>query len=58
MLDLRLSVINLKKCKQLKKKKKKKKTDEELMPVAWHPTRVWDWCMTKNGTLWNDKSNA
>ena len=42
----------------MKKKKKKKKKDEELMPVAWHPTKEWDWCMTKNGTLWNDKSNA
>ena len=21
--------------------------DEELMPLAWHPTRVWDWCMSQ-----------
>ena len=24
-------------------KARKKKIDEELLPVAWHPTRVWDW---------------
>ena len=18
------------------------------MPVAWHPTRCWDWCMSEN----------
>ena len=26
----------------------KTKINEELMPIAWHPTRVWDWCMTKD----------
>ena len=25
----------------------KEKIDEELMPVAWHPTTVWDWCMSQ-----------
>ena len=28
-------------------KKKKKKIDEELLPVAWYATRVWDWNMSE-----------
>ena len=26
-------------------KESKKKMDEELLPLAWHPTRVQNWCM-------------
>ena len=22
--------------------------DKELLPVAWHPTRMWDWYMSKD----------
>ena len=29
----------------------------ELMPTAWHPTRRWYWCMTKDEKLWNGESN-
>ena len=25
-----------------------KDTNKELMPVALHPTRRWDWCMSQN----------
>ena len=27
---------------------KKKKISEELMPVAWHPTIWWNWCMSED----------
>ena len=23
--------------------------DEKFLPVVWHPTRVWDWSMSKDG---------
>ena len=26
----------------------KKKIYEELLPVAWHPTRQWVWCMSQD----------
>ena len=26
----------------------KKKIYEKLLPVAWHPTRWWDWCVPEN----------
>ena len=26
----------------------KKELNEELMPVAWHPSRWWDWCMSED----------
>ena len=29
-----------------KRKLLKKDINKELMPVAWHPTRWWDWCMS------------
>ena len=25
-----------------------KNISKELMPEAWHPTRWWDWCMSKD----------
>ena len=31
-----------------KRKALKKKIDKELVPVAWHPTRGWDWCLSEN----------
>ena len=30
-----------------KRKAQKAKLKEELMPVAWHPSRYWDWCMSE-----------
>ena len=42
-----------KQCKPIKKM-----IGNELMPIEYHVTNVWDWCMTKNERLWNDKSNA
>ena len=50
---IRPDVIDLNNVKYVKKK-----IDKELIPIAWYPTRVWDWCMTKDEKLWNDKSNA
>lgn len=35
-----------------------KMINKELMPTAWHLTRVLDWCLTKDEKLWNDKSNS
>ena len=31
-----------------KRKGLKKQLNEELMPVAWHPNRWWDWCVPKD----------
>ena len=31
-----------------KRKALKKDISEELMPVAWHPTRWWDWCLPED----------
>ena len=25
----------------------KKDISKEMMPVAWHPTRWWDWCVSE-----------
>ena len=30
-----------------KSKAYKRNLSKELMPVAWHPTRWWDWCIKK-----------
>ena len=32
------------------KKRKARKTQikEELMSIAWHPSRYWDWCMSED----------
>ena len=29
-----------------KRKAQKVKIKKELMPIAWHPSRYWDWCMS------------
>ena len=39
----RLGTIDISNTKHVKKK-----IDEELTPVTWHPTRVWDWCISQN----------
>ena len=30
------------------RKAQKAKIKEELMPVAWHPDRWWDWCVPEH----------
>ena len=30
-----------------KRKTQKAKIKDELMPIAWHPRRWWDWCMSE-----------
>ena len=32
----------------IKRKAQKAKIKEELMPVAWHPDRWWDWCVPEH----------
>ena len=29
-------------------KAQKASIKDELMPVAWHPSRWWDWCMSED----------
>ena len=31
-----------------KRKAQKLKIKEELLPTPWHPSRWWDWCMSKD----------
>ena len=31
-----------------KKRNKKASIKEELSPIAWHPSRYWDWCMSED----------
>ena len=31
-----------------KRKAQKAQIKKELMPIAWHPSRWWDWCITKD----------
>ena len=31
-----------------KRKAPKAKIKEELRPIAWHPSRYWDWCMSED----------
>ena len=35
-----------------KRKAQKAKIKEELLPVAWHPDRVMDWCMSEDEKKW------
>ena len=36
-------------CNRFKQRKAcRKKIDKELLSIAWHPTRVWHWCRTKD----------
>ena len=30
------------------RKAKKAKIKEELLPIAWHPSKCWDWCMSED----------
>ena len=31
-----------------KRKAQKAKIKKELMPIAWHPSRWWDWCIPED----------
>ena len=31
-----------------KRKAQKASIKEELLPIAWHPLRYWDWCMSED----------
>ena len=31
-----------------KRKPQKAKIKEELLPIAWHPSRWWDWCIPED----------
>ena len=31
-----------------KQKAQKAHIKKELMPIAWHPSRYWDWCMSED----------
>ena len=31
-----------------KRRAQKAKIKEELMPIAWHPPRWWDWCIPED----------
>ena len=31
-----------------KRKTQKASMKEELLPIAWHPSRYWDWCMSED----------
>ena len=35
-------------CKRWKQQKACKKRGKKLLPIAWHPTRWWDWCMSED----------
>ena len=38
----------------LKRKAQKAKIKEELMPIVWHLSRWWNWCMSEDGKRpWN-----
>jgi len=43
------------------RKKQKANIREELLPVAWHPNRYWDWCLDEDekyeiSKLWSPDS--
>ena len=31
-----------------KRKAQKTQIEKELMPIAWHPSRWWDWCVSND----------
>ena len=42
------------------KKGKAQKTliKEELLPIAWHPSKYWDWCMSEDEKQDTEKLRA
>ena len=37
-----------------KRKTQKALIEEELMPIFWHPSRWWDWCIPKDEKRWTE----
>ena len=38
-----------------KRKAQKAKIREELLPIVWHPSRWWDWCVPEDETRQTEK---
>ena len=38
-----------------KRKAQKGPLKEELLPIAWHPSRYWDWCISEDETKETEK---
>ena len=38
-----------------KRKAQKALIKEEFLPIAWHPSRYWNWCMSENGKTQTEK---
>ena len=38
-----------------KRKAQKTSRKEGLMPIAWHPSRYWDWCMSEDEKIETEK---
>ena len=36
-------------------KAQKASIKEEFLPIAWHPSRYWDWCMSENEKIQTEK---
>ena len=34
--------------KQQERNAQKAQIKQELIPIAWHPSRYWDWCMSED----------
>ena len=44
-----INIIFFEWCDDYKKRKAQKASiKEELMPIAWHSSGWWDWCMSEN----------
>ena len=45
-------------CNGYKKRKAQKASiKEEPMPIGWHPSRWWDWCVPKDGKKEMEKNS-
>ena len=31
-----------------KRRTQKAQIEKELLPISWHPSRYWDWCMSED----------
>ena len=45
-----IMMINL--IQWLSKTAQKAKIKEEFLPIAWHPSRWWDWCVSEDEKRW------
>ena len=46
--DLALEKLQGTKDEWNKRKAEKAKIKDEFMPIAWHPSRWWDWCVPED----------